>query len=541
MSARQRPARSGSTLVAAGILLSRTFGLIRESVFSAFIGLGPAADALAAATRIPNVLQNLLGEGALSAAFIPVYSAELERDEEEAGRVAGAVAAVLAVVASVTVLVGVVAARPITKVLAWGFRDDERLDLAVSLVRITFPAAGLLVLSAWCLGILNSHRRFFLSYVAPVLWNVAQIGLVAGAALLFGVDDLDDLARAAAFGFLLGALFQFLVQVPNVVTLARGLRIRLDLARPGVRDVRRRFGGALLGRGVLQISGYVDTLLASLLVAGAVGALVKAQVLYLMPIALFAISIAASELPELSRLTDHDEIRRRAQAGFGRIAFFISFIALSYVLLGDLIAATLFERREFTSDDTVVVWTILVAYAVGLPASALSRLTQNTLWSQGNTAGPARIAALRMVVSAVAAIVIMRWFDELAPADVRDAVPTVDEPESVDPSLRLGAAGIALAASIAGWIEAIVLGRLAGRTVAGVRPLQPLLRLLPSIGAAAVVAVAARAVVGDLWTPLAAAVAVAVTGLAYVGVGRATGVREVDLLLVGPAARWRRG
>ena len=521
-------------------MLSRTFGLIRESVFSAFIGLGPAADALAAATRIPNVLQNLLGEGALSAAFIPVYSAELEKDEREAGRVAGAVAAILALISAVTVVVGVVAARPITQVLAWGFRDDERLDLAVSLVRITFPAAGILVLSAWCLGILNSHRRFFLAYVAPVLWNVAQITVVAMAALVFDVDDLDDLARAAAYGFLLGSLLQFLVQVPNVVRLAPELRIRLDARRTGVREVRRRFGGALLGRGVLQISGYIDTLLASLLVAGAVGALVKAQVLYLMPIALFAISIAAAELPELSRLTEHDRIRRRAQAGFGRIAFFISFIALAYVTLGDLIVGTLFERREFTSDDTLTVWLVLLAYAVGLPASALSRLTQNTLWSQGDTTGPARIAALRMAISAIAAIVIMRWFDGIAPDEVRDAVPTISDPGSTDPSLRLGAVGIALAASIAGWTEAIVLGRLAGRAVEGVRPLEPLRRLLPSIAAAVAVALIMRIVVTDVWTPLAAVLALAATGLTYVGVSRATGIDEVDLLFVGPAARLRR-
>ncbi len=540
MSASERPRRSGSALIAAGIALSRLFGLIRESVFSAFIGLGAAADALAAATRIPNVLQNLLGEGALSAAFIPVYSAELDRDEEEAGKIAGAVAAILALIAAITVVIGVLAARPITQVLAWGFRDDDRLDLAVSLVRITFPAAGLLVLSAWCLGILNSHRRFFLSYVAPVLWNIAQIGAVTIAALVFDVDDLDDLARAAAYGFLIGSALQFLVQVPNVRRLARGLRFQLDTNRPGVREVRRRFGGALLGRGVLQISGYIDTLLASLLVAGAVGALVKAQVLYLMPIALFAISVAAAELPELSRLRSHDEISARAQKGFARIAFFISFIALAYITLGDLIIGTLFERREFSSDDTITVWFVLLAYALGLPASALSRLTQNTLWSQGDTSGPARIAFLRMVVSAVVAILIMGWFDGFTPDDARDLAPATSAPATTDPDLRLGAMGIALAASVAGWTEAIVLGRLAASAVSGVAPLEPLRRLLPAIAGAAFVALALRFVVQDLWTPLAAVIAVGGSGLAYLAGAWALRIDELDLVLVGPLSRYRR-
>jgi putative peptidoglycan lipid II flippase len=295
-----------------------------------------------------------------------------------------------------------------------------------------------------------------------------------------------------------------------------------------------------MGRGVLQISGYIDTLLASLLVAGAVGALVKAQVLYLMPIALFAISVAAAELPELSRLTDHAEIRDRAQAGFRRIAFFISFIALSYVVLGDLIVATLFERREFSSDDTMTVWVVLLAYAIGLPASALSRLTQNTLWSQGDTTGPARVAFVRTVVSAVLAAAVMWWFDGYSPADARDLVPATRAADSTDDTLRLGAMGIALAASVAGWTEAIVLGRLSRRAVAGVSPLQPLRRLAPAIASSAAVAVIARFLVDDLWAPLAALIAVGLSGLAYLGVARATHIEEVDLVLLGPLARHRR-
>ncbi len=163
------PKRSASALVALGIMFSRVAGLVRESVFSAFLGIGGAADALAAAVRIPNVLQMLLGEGTLSASFIPVYSAELERDEEEAGRIAGAVAALLALVAATIVLFSWIFTPQIASLIARGFRDDARFDLTVTLMRIIFPSAGLLVLSAWCLGILNSHRQFFLSYVAPDL------------------------------------------------------------------------------------------------------------------------------------------------------------------------------------------------------------------------------------------------------------------------------------------------------------------------------------------------------------------------------------
>ncbi|MGI9606086.1 MAG: murein biosynthesis integral membrane protein MurJ [Acidimicrobiales bacterium] len=550
--------RSASVLVAAGILISRISGVVRESVFGAFFGVGAVADALGVATRVPNVLQMLLGEGTLSASFIPVYSAELDRDEEEAGRIAGAVAALLALTAASIVVVSIIAAEPIAWVMAYGFRDEANFDLAVTLLRIIFPAAGLLVLSAWCLGILNSHRQFFLSYVAPVLWNIAQIGAVVGALVFFGVGDVDldaraltdptanvdalgDLAQVAAWGFFAGAALQFLVQVPRVRQLARGLRFRLDLGREGVREVIRRFSGAVLGRGVVQISALIDTFLAGLLVTGAVTALVKAQVLYILPISLFAISVAAAELPELSRLTDTGEIRDRAQDGFRRILFFVSFTALAYLLLGDKIVGTLYERRFFTADDTLLVWFAVGAYALGLIPSAASRLTQNTLWSQGDTSGPARIAIVRVVISVVIAVAVMWFFDDITTADVSDALPTLDDDTGVKDDLRLGAMGITLGSALAAWIEAILLWRLARTAVPGVSPLRPLRQLVPALGAAAAVALVFRFLTDDVWPPLAMVLSVGAAGVAYLLAARANGVREVDLVLIGPLRRFRQG
>src|SRR5690348_844937 len=153
-------------LVAAGIFLSRIFGLVRESFFAHYFGLAPAADAFRAAMRIPNFLQNLFGEGVLSASFIPVYAKLVAQgEEEESGRVAGAVFSLLALVTSVLVLSGVLATPYLIDAIAPGFKGETRL-LTIQLVRILFPGVGLLVLSAWCLGILNSHRRFFLSYAS---------------------------------------------------------------------------------------------------------------------------------------------------------------------------------------------------------------------------------------------------------------------------------------------------------------------------------------------------------------------------------------
>src|SRR5437867_4762733 len=199
-------------MVGVGILASRLAGLLRVSTFSYYFGLrSDAADAFNAAFRIPNFLQNLFGEGVLSASFIPVYASLVSREEhEEAGRVAGAIAAILALVTAVLVLIGELATPWLIDAIAPGFAGSKRA-LTITLVRILFPGAGLLVLSAWCLGILNSHRRFFLSYAAPVIWNVAMIATLIARG---GLGDLDRLAVDLAWGSVVGSALQFGVQLP---------------------------------------------------------------------------------------------------------------------------------------------------------------------------------------------------------------------------------------------------------------------------------------------------------------------------------------
>jgi putative peptidoglycan lipid II flippase len=200
-------------LIGAGIFLSRVAGLIRDRVFAHYFGNSDAADIFKAAFRIPNFLQNLFGEGVLSASFIPVYASLLaKKDEQEARKTAGAVAALLALSTSVLVLLGVLAAPWLIYVIAAGFPPEKR-EMTVLLVRILFPGAGLLVASAWCLGVLNSHRKFFLSYTAPVLWNLAMIaGMVA-----FGPGrSQNSLVVITAWASVVGSALQVAVQLPMV-------------------------------------------------------------------------------------------------------------------------------------------------------------------------------------------------------------------------------------------------------------------------------------------------------------------------------------
>ena len=288
-------------LVGLGIFSSRIVGLVRERVLATYFGTGLHADVFSAGLRLPNVLQNLLGEGTLSASFIPAYSALLGQGRtQEAGRVAGAAFALLLGVAGAVSLLGVLLAPLLVSVFTPGF-EGARRELLIAVVRILFPMTGVLVLSAWALGILNSHRKFFLPYFAPVLWNAAIIGtLVAFGSRL----DLDALVVAAAWGALLGGALQFAVQLPAVLRLDREIRFSTGRNEPAFKDAVRKAGPAIMGRGVVQLSGYLDLVLASLLAVGAVARLRYAQTLYLLPISLFAMSVAAAALPDLARDRD---------------------------------------------------------------------------------------------------------------------------------------------------------------------------------------------------------------------------------------------
>src|SRR5438132_10818660 len=204
--AEQEATGRSALMVGAGILISRIIGVVRQRVFAHYLGTSDAAGAFSAAFRIPNFLQNVFGEGALSASFIPVYANLLARgDKKEASRVADAVLTLLALTTSIVVLIGVLTTPFFVGLFAHSFSAAAR-ELTIQLVRILFPGAGLLVLSAWCLGVLNSHRRFFLSYSLPVVWNLAIIATL----VLFGNrKDQFHLATFTACGSVVGSALQF--------------------------------------------------------------------------------------------------------------------------------------------------------------------------------------------------------------------------------------------------------------------------------------------------------------------------------------------
>jgi len=485
--------RRSALFVAIGILCSRLAGLVRQRVIAHYFGLEEDADAWSAAFRIPNFLQNLFGEGALSASFIPVYAAFVARGErKEADRVAGAVASILALVVAVLVLVGVLATPLLIDLIAPGFTGDKRL-LTTSLVRILFPGAGLLVMSAWCLGVLNSHHKFLLSYAAPVIWNVAMIATLV---VFGGTSDLPQLAMKLAMGSVIGSALQFLIQLPVVLRVAPDLRFALDTASEHVRIVVRNFVPVFISRGVVQVSAYIDQLLASLLPTGAVAGITNAQTLYTLPVSLFGMAVSAAELPTMSSVAgsdadSHAALRTRLDAGLRQIAFFVVPSAMAFLALGDIVAAAILQTGRFRREESVYVWAILAGSAIGLLASTLGRLYSSTYYALRDTKTPLRYAIVRVVLTTVLGYLF--------------AIPL---PRLLGIASMWGAAGLTASAGIAGWVEMLLLrstmNARIGRT--GL-PIDYVVKLWASAAAGAAVAWGMKLILPTLH-PIVAAIAI---------------------------------
>lgn len=422
--------------VGAGILLSRLAGIARSVLFANYFGQRTeAADAFQIAFRIPNLLQNLFGEGALSASFIPVHSGLRARGEHEAAaHMARTFFAILAVTISVLVLLGVLAAPLMVTLIAPGFTGAKR-QLTTHLVRVLFPGAGLLVASAWCLGVLNSHGKFFLSYTAPVAWNAAMIGTM----LYFGDQHgVEWLSMDLAWGSVAGSFLQFALQAPLAFRLSRHPE-RVRLTAP-VREALRNFLPALVSRGAVQLSAFVDAWIASWLPTGAVAALANSQLLYTLPVSLFGISVSASELPAMSAdaagAAGYAPLRARIDAALKRLAFFVVPSAVAFAALGDVIAAAMLQRGRFETGDAVYVWGILAGSSIGLLASTMARLYSAAHYALGDTRRPLRFALARLTMGAALGYVF-----------------AIILPPKLGLAAHWGAAGLTAASGVVGWVE----------------------------------------------------------------------------------------
>lgn len=425
-------------VVGAGILISRLVGLLRQTAFAHFLGASSASDAYNAAFKIPNAVRNLLGEGTLSAAFVPVYSRVLASDDPRAARaLSNAVLGVLLLAVSVLTLVGIAAAPVLTAVLTPGF-SESTAALTTRLTRVLFPMTGLMVVSGWCLGIQNSHRRFFWSYASAALWSLAQIVL-----LLVGgprASDATQLATWLAWATLVGAALQVAAQMPDVMRLAGPLRPSLDRTVPGVTQVLRNMAPVITALGVVQISSFVDLQIASFLPAGATTNLGYANTLALLPVSLFGVSVAAASLPEFARESAepaYDALRERLRGGWQRILFYVIPSAVVFVVFGDYCVGLLYRTGKFGAAEQQIVHMVLAAYAVGMISFGSVKLLGSAFYALQDYRTPLMASVASITVSAITAVAI--------------AIPLRHSP--------LAAAGIALGSALGSYVNLSVLIR----------------------------------------------------------------------------------
>lgn len=435
---------SHSLLVASGILLSRILGFVRQRVFGHFLGISDAADMFNTAFRIPNFLQNLFGEGALSASFIPVYAKlRAEGKVKDAENVAHAVLTILSAVVSLFVIIGIFVSPALVSIIAPGFEGEKRLQ-TILLVKILFPGAGLLVLSAWCLGILNSHRRFFLSYAAPVVWNIA---IIVSLVIWGRTSTSTRLVEITAWGSVAGSFLQFAIQLPSVYRLLGSIRFSTVWKGQNIRKVVMNFFPAFISRGVIQISAFIDSAIASILGSGSVAIVSTAQMLYTLPVSLFGMSVSASELPEMSSATGTREeiaqkVRTRINSGLARISFFVIPSAVAFFALGDVVAAALFQTGKFDAQGVRFVWATLCGSSFGLLASTYARLYSSAFYALLDTKTPFKFASIRVITAASLSFILATKVPQLLGIDT-----------------QWGTAFMTLSSGIAGWIEYTLLRR----------------------------------------------------------------------------------
>lgn len=510
--------KSYALLVAAGIFLSRIAGLVRERVFAHYFGNSDAGDAFKAALKIPNFLQNMFGEGVLSASFIPVYAQKIAlKHNEEAAKVASVVGSLLFLLTSFLVLGGVFATPVLIDLIAPGFGGEKR-ELTIQIVQILFPGTGFLVMSAWCLGILNSHKRFFLSYVAPVVWNLTII-----ATLLYYGPQLaqGELAIQTAWGLVLGSFLQFFIQIPMVFRLGGKLWPSLRLKASGVPMVLKNFVPVVFSRGVVQVSAYVDNILASLLPTGAVSSLAYAQTLYLLPVSLFGMSVSAAELPQMSQATGSVEeiqkyLAQRLNRGLQQIGFFVIPSMMGFLILGDHIVAAVFQTGAFQRQEVQEVWWVLAAASLGLLASTMGRLYSSAFYSLKDTRTPLRFAIVRVILGSA----LGYW-------------GALHLPQQLGLEESWGVPLIVLASGFAGWVEFGFLRHQLNKKIQSCTGLPLVFQFkmfTVSIVAAAAASVCGREAPDTLPVIVRSVLTLGVYGVLFVGLAFVFKVEQVHLL-----------
>jgi putative peptidoglycan lipid II flippase len=398
---------------ALGTVLSRILGYIRDMLVASLFGTGMFADAFYAAFRIPNLFRRILGEGAFSAAFVPVFSEYLSKKERaETQKFLNATFTALALVLLGVSALGVFFAPALAKMVAGGFLNDpEKMQLTIELARFMFPFILFICLASFLLAALNTLHSFFLPALAPSTLSFSEIFyMLAAAPALVPVSQIKGLAVSVV----IGGVFHFLLQYPKFKSLNWSLKFRIDFKHPGVRKIMFLMIPSIIGLSADQINALVDSRCASSLGQGAVSALYYSNRLMQMPLAVFGFALATVSLPAMSKAyTQKDMKTLKKSLNYSvRFVIFALFPAVAgLTVIGLPIIKLLFEHGRFDSVGSLIANRALFYYSLGLPAYAIVKIFANAFYSFQDAKPPLKAAVYSVILHIVLCIVLMYSMD----------------------------------------------------------------------------------------------------------------------------------
>jgi putative peptidoglycan lipid II flippase len=462
-------------VVSVAVMFSRVLGLVRETIFARFFGAGFVYDAFVVAFKIPNILRDLFAEGALSAAFVKVFTDyQIKKNEIEAWRLAALVFNVLAVVMSIITVIGILIAPYVVPLLARGF-PPEKAALAVTLAQIMFPFILLVALAALAMGVLNTKGRFGVPASASTAFNIASIIFGLGFAYWLSGGDWEisadktaiasDAAQWAiigmAVGTLIGGAAQLLIQVPSLLKVGFRFSPLLSFADPGVKRIMRLMGPAIIGTSAVQVKVLVDIFVVSGIEAGQSWLSYSFRLMQ-FPIGVFGVAIGTAAIPALSRLASEDNIAkfRNTLTDAMKLVFLMTVpAACGLIVLGQPIIALIYQGGRFTAFDTSMTAWSLGAYSIGLAGYAAIKVLSPSFYALDDAKTPMYVSIGSVLVHAPTSFGLMYLLSQVG--------VTAERPNGY------GHVGVALATSAVALVNFLALtflmrrkiGRLNGREI----------------------------------------------------------------------------
>lgn len=401
------------SFVSLGIMISRILGYFRDMLVASVFGAGFYADAFYAAFRIPNLFRRLFGESSLNAAFVPVFSEYIQKEtKQKIEEFISIVTTVMIVLLSLITILGIIFALPLTKLITWGF-DTNKLILTTKLLQIMFPYMIFICLSALGLSILNCLKIFFVPAMSSASLSIAEILFIL---LIAYYLPEEQRIFGLAISVILGGVLQFVI---NFFMVNNKYKIKMNLSKffhyLQISDVKRiylLFIPVVIGFSIDQINALVDTLCASFLKEGSITALYYSNRLMQLPLALFAISITTVALPQMSQEVVNDsneELKQTIIYSIRNIIFFILPAALGLIILGKSIIKILFEHGRFTSSATVMTYSCLAFYSLGLLFFSTTKIFTSVFYALKQPKYPVKIAGYMVLLNAVLNVVLMQF------------------------------------------------------------------------------------------------------------------------------------